>query len=29
MEEIVEYKKPQATIIQGNVGIYPLTTADL
>ena len=28
MEEIVEYKKPQSTIIQGNVGIYPLTTAD-
>ena len=24
----MEYKKPQATIIQGNVGIYPLTTAD-
>lgn len=24
----MEYKKPQSTIIQGNVGIYPLTTAD-
>ena len=24
----MEYKKPQATIIQGSVGIYPLTTAD-
>ena len=24
----MDYKKPQSTIVQGNVGIYPLTTAD-
>ena len=24
----MDYKKPQSTIMQGNVGIYPLTTAD-
>ena len=24
----MNYKKPQSTIVQGNVGIYPLTTAD-
>lgn len=24
----MEYKKPQSTLVQGGVGIYPLTTAD-
>lgn len=24
----MDYKKPQSTLVQGGVGIYPLTTAD-